>query len=528
MRNVGKNVFGTFLSLLKVKHTHQFSDKYFNEHPHKYNLFGISKMLSDYGVRNAGTRIKNKERDLFNIETPFIAHFGSEFVVVCKIKQDKVHYFWNGKKIVLSVSSFIEAWSGVVLLAETSPDSIEPDYKAHKREEVFGSAQKTLLFAAIGLVLLFASINNALFRNIGLTLLSFLNLAGVYVGYLLVLKQMHVQSRYVDKICTLFSKSDCNNVLESDAAKFRGVFGWSEIGLGYFTANVLMIVFLPQFVSYMALINCCTLPYAFWSVWYQKTKARQWCPLCLMVQVLLWGIFAVDLFFGLIQIPSFERDVLFEITLIVCIYVVCILFFNLLIPKLGKGKQLSELNREINSLKADENVFISLWKQQPKYEVSKADSQILFGNPEALLCISILTNPFCNPCAKMHKRVEQFLKETDNKVCIQYLFSSFGPDLDFAGKYLIAARLEKEQSEFERIIADWFEKGPPMREAFFAGLQLDVTNPAVEAEFQKHEAWKAKTQLQATPTILVNGRQLPGNYKIEDLRYFTGLEINVD
>jgi len=95
--------------------------------------------------------------------------------------------------------------------------------------------------------------------------------------------------------------------------------------------------------------------------------------------------------------------------------------------------------------------------------------------------------------------------------------------LDFANKYLIAAYLQKEQSEFERIIADWFERGKPMREAFFNNLQLDRSLPAIEAEFQKHEAWKEKTQLRATPTIIVNGYKLPDNYKIEDLRYFTGI-----
>jgi len=48
-----------------------------------------------------------------------------------------------------------------------------------------------------------------------------------------------------------------------------------------------------------------------------------------------------------------------------------------------------------------------------------------------------------------------------------------------------------------------------------------MTNPAIETEFQKHEAWKEKTQLRATPTISVAGYQLPNHYKIEDLRYFT-------
>jgi hypothetical protein len=48
----------------------------------------------------------------------------------------------------------------------------------------------------------------------------------------------------------------------------------------------------------------------------------------------------------------------------------------------------------------------------------------------------------------------------------------------------------------------------------------------VENEFQKYEAWKENTKLRATPTLLVNGYQLPVNYKIEDLKYFA--EFNID
>jgi len=97
--------------------------------------------------------------------------------------------------------------------------------------------------------------------------------------------------------------------------------------------------------------------------------------------------------------------------------------------------------------------------------------------------------------------------------------------LDFANKYLIAACLGKDKATFRKIIADWFERGKPLKEEFFKDLQLDINNPEVEAEFQKHEAWKAKTQLRATPTILVHGYKLPDNYKIEDLRYFTNSVI---
>ena len=55
-----RNIFVTLLDLLGVRHTESFSDKYFNEHPHKFNLYGLSKMLSDYKVRNAATQIEDK------------------------------------------------------------------------------------------------------------------------------------------------------------------------------------------------------------------------------------------------------------------------------------------------------------------------------------------------------------------------------------------------------------------------------------------------------------------------------------
>jgi len=38
----------------------------------KYNLYGLSKMLSDYGVENTAMKIEDKEDVLFNIELPFI------------------------------------------------------------------------------------------------------------------------------------------------------------------------------------------------------------------------------------------------------------------------------------------------------------------------------------------------------------------------------------------------------------------------------------------------------------------------
>ena len=142
----------------------------------------------------------------------------------------------------------------------------------------------------------------------------------------------------------------------------------------------------------------------------------------------------------------------------VCIYAIPIFALNLLLPKLSEGNQVGRLRQEINSIKANDEVFKSLLLQQPFYEVSTSDSQILFGNPDAMLKITILTNPFCNPCSKMHKRVDKLLKETNENVCIQYLFSAFNEDLEYANRYFNAIYLDKGKEAAWQLYSDWFKR----------------------------------------------------------------------
>ena len=163
MKSKGKqNPFVTLLDLLNVKHTQDFSNRYFNEHPHKYNLFGLSKMLSDYGVENVATRIADKEKNISEIEIPFIAHFGGDFAVVHKTDANHVSFIWRGNNHVLPVSEFAEAWSGVVLLAESSEKSIEPNYNEHRKTERVNFLKKAALFSASCFILLWAYIHQSL------------------------------------------------------------------------------------------------------------------------------------------------------------------------------------------------------------------------------------------------------------------------------------------------------------------------------------------------------------------------------
>ena len=131
------NIFTAYLKLLKVKHTKSFSRKYFNEHPNKYDLYGLSSMLTDYGIDNEGLRLDNKQENLPLLDAPFIAYSGNDFVVVSKNTPQKIDYIWRNKTISVTVDEFLKIWSGVVLLAEANVNSGEPDYWLHRKKELF-------------------------------------------------------------------------------------------------------------------------------------------------------------------------------------------------------------------------------------------------------------------------------------------------------------------------------------------------------------------------------------------------------
>ena len=513
------NIFISLLELLRVRHTHLFSNQFFNEHPHKYNLFGLSSMLSEYGVENAGLKLIDKN-NIRLIETPFIAHINDDFVIIEKILEDEIQFTQRDKSIKIPIEEFNKIWTGIVLIAERNKDSIEPEYNKHFKIQILKYLQKISILLILFFLLFISFIQNKSYFDVGLILLLLINSIGVYIGYLLVLKQLNIQSTYSDRLCSLFKHSDCNNILESNAAKLFGVFSWSEIGLSYFVTNIFVICLLPSYIPYLALINVFCLPYSFWSIWYQKFKARQWCPLSLIVIILLWGLFVINLSFRFLLVSTLSMS---ELSITGLSYLLFILCTNLVLSILMKSLQVENINYEINNIKADEDVFKSLLKKQPYYVVTRETSSILLGNLNSKFLITIFTNPHCNPCARMHKRVNDLLNKNEN-LCVQYIFSSFHKELDISNQFLIGVYRQKND-EFKTIYNEWFEKGKYDKETIFQKHPVKIEEPNIANEFARHEQWKEKSGLRATPTILVNGYKLPENFKIEDLHFFSDIEI---
>lgn len=280
------DVFNDFLDALQVKHTHDYSLKRFESMSFK-SLFGFTKLLGAYGIESEGLTISDKS-EITKLTAPFLAQMKGAFVIVRSISAEEITYESEGRMFTLPVTEFCKNWTGTVILAFPTPQAIEPDYPKNRFLEIADKVKYWLLAGCAAFIFLYLFISDRMYQSVPLTLLTALDLVGLFVSWLLVLKSLNIHSSAADSMCGVIEREGCSTVLSTDASKFFGLFGWSEVGLAYFSVSLGCLLAFPQYIHYLAAINLCCLPFSFWSVWYQKFRAKAWCTLCLTVQATLW------------------------------------------------------------------------------------------------------------------------------------------------------------------------------------------------------------------------------------------------
>lgn len=403
-----ENILTLILCLLDVKYTKRYTCQYYEIHPHKNDLLGLSNMLSHYGVESEGMKLEKDIEALQSIEGPFVAYVEQSFAVVVKVKDGIVSYCVDKIYNSISYDEFLKKWSGVVLVIEKSETSIEPNYNQNRKQDLFILAMKCVFSFSLLLILIICGIKDGFRLTISQGIFIVINLAGLYVCYLLLLKQMDVKSSSADKICSVFNQnSDCNITLKSVVSKLYGIISLSEIGFGYFFTNLTALIYFQHLYPCIVILNICALPFTIWSVWYQRYKLKQWCPLCLLVQLFLWLIFlnSISEWNKLFSKVNIE-----DLLLSGSLYGVIIILMNMFLKYYMDSKEKRALLYELNNIKADENIFIPLLKSQHRYFVD-SDFGLFIGNKTSERIITIITNPHCNPCASLHEQIDNLLNK---------------------------------------------------------------------------------------------------------------------
>lgn len=510
-----KNILEQYLDEIEVPYTRFFAEKLYNEHPHRHNMYGLKKMLDVYGVKTVGISVDSKEISMLNF--PCILHIHGDFAIGLDKSKDKITYKIQGKITETTHEIFQKAWTGYALVVVETTEAIEPELKKHKQEELISKVKLYSIPILLTLALIVGVVDNTINKELSFCYLLELSLsiAGILVCVMLMQKQLFNKSKYGDRLCSLFHHADCNSVLDGPKAKIYG-FSWSEIGLGYFIANTLFVGLNQSYFLYVSVINWIAMLFGVWSIYYQWKSVHSWCVLCISVQVIIWLLGVQSAWYYL----SGAEHLMFSFstaTFVGIMYVVSMLAVHNYTANYSDQNDRIYAIQRYKAIKADPTVANALIKKQVHYETSLDNSKILFGNRDAQILISILSNPHCNPCARMHERVDRLLETYGDEICVQYIFSSFNERLDDSCRYLISCyNPNKPQKSMEKF-SKWFSSEKNDYEPIIAKYSANIHNDEVEAEWNKHKEWRKNTKLATTPTILVNGYKLPEEYEIEDL-----------
>lgn len=523
-----------FFKLLKIDSTLTGIDKELQLHPNYPSLLSIQDTLSKYKINNVAYKIENTV--LSSIPTPFISYLrtnGGNFIIVNKIENSSVTYSLNNEIKLATLEDFCNRWKNVILIAETTEKSNEPNFQQNNKKERWQRIKiPCLLFLSAALIVL-----KALFQphfNAAITtyffVFSIFSIFGLFVSILLLWYEVDKANLALQKICTGFKNVNCNSVLNSKQAKLFGIISWSEVGFLYFASSYLLLCFQgSQALPLLTIFSIIVFPYTLFSIYYQWRVVKQWCVLCLWIQLILFSQFVTTIIYYSNNSSSLFNQV--NLSIIVSFLMVgtfsLIWFFvkPLLIYKQQSKLKLQELNR----LKYNPEVFFGLLKKQKNIGDSAKELGILVGDVSAKNTIVKVCNPYCGPCAKAHKSIDNLLLQVKN-LKVQIIFTATNQKGDRKTnpvKHLLAIDSLSNKANTHKALDDWYLAKNKSYETFAEKYHL---NGELENQVNKIELmdkWCNEVNITFTPTIFFNGYQLPEAYSIEDLQYFIE-ELNQD
>ncbi|ASU32968.1 vitamin K epoxide reductase family protein [Mucilaginibacter xinganensis] len=491
------------------------------KHPDYPSLLAISDVLSALNIENSAYRVAND--NLEAVPTPFIAHTNinnGDFLLVEKNNGNSVTVSsekWNRHK--LSIEEFKKIFQGVVLTAEAA----EGQTSAASVAATLAAIKIPVILAGSLFILAAALFLNGYFTNLGwqAALLSVFKTAGVITSVLLLVQSIDSNNPLIQKLCQGGSKTDCKAILSSKAAKVFEWLTWSEVGFFYFTGTWLLILFgggSATIWAALAVLNVVSLPYTFYSIYYQARVAKQWCVLCCTVQALLWLEF-IPLATLYKSLDFSAIDAKGAATVLMCMLAPIILWM-VLKPMLLKLQQLQPLKQQLRKFKYNTDLFTNTLTAQPRYAQPDDSWSIVLGNVEANSIITMVSNPYCPPCATMHKALDELLEQNGN-VQARIVFTANNTDEDIktpVSRHLMALNELPDKSIVKNALHDWYEqKQKDYKE--WAKVYPVQLNEANFYKLDKQNDWCKIAEVTSTPTMLLNGYRLPDVYRLPDLKY---------
>jgi protein-disulfide isomerase/uncharacterized membrane protein len=519
--NVVSVVF-RLLSCYNVKTTLSLVNEYLKPHTDYPSLKSVCDYFEDISVANYPLRID--EHDFFNISDPFIAHMNigsGKIYLVYKTDNNTVIYSDSLKsRKSMKTNDFLAKWSKTVIIIDPDSDSGESDYKARKSEEIVNKSIVPFYISLFCLIFIYGIFSSSVSTGekypVPFLLLVAANLAGLFFSILLFMHEFEFRTGFADKLCHISTHTDCDAVTKSRLSKIYANISWADAGVSYFLSVLIIMLLLPasSSIRILSILSVLSLPYPVFSILYQWLKIKKWCPLCLSVQATLLAQFAiltVNLKFKDISSFSFLPALIIMAAVFGTVYIIKIFYLS--------EKEKEFIQFELQKLKRNPSVFRSQINSGKQNNISHLTQQLLFGNLEAEVTITVFLSYNCSACSKKFAEIRKILK-SNKKMKVQLIFA---PAKDEDGLNLTKFILQNYKAGRTEIVLSllekWYDTDIKSRSNLFKNLESGIDESEFNDFLKSNEKLFRENNITGVPTLFINGFSFPGTYKLNDLKY---------
>lgn len=519
------NTTKKLLTLIGVKYTKKYLTDNILSHPDYPSLLSITDTLQKYHIETLAVKIDIQK--LKEMPMPCIVQLNEKqpmfFVLNC-VSSEEVSYYNNESKLVKqTIEEFSKQWTGVCLLVEKTELSKEKNIEKKIATLRFQKALKVI----IGIMLLswigFSFINSSIFNNFTPSVYaiaySVLKAIGLTVGVFLLWFEVDQYNPTLQSFCTggIGSKINCNAVLNSKYAKlFNGTISLSLLVFSYFFATLTFLIinnFSLSSLSVLGWLSFICLPIIIASIYYQAFVIKQWCKFCIAIQ----GVLVLEI--GISFFSRFYKNpIIFEsLPLLLALFLLPILGWPLLKSLIKQEKELNIYKRGLKKIKQNPSVLEALLTKSRKIETPKEGLGISFYNSTAKYNVIKVCNPYCGPCAKAHPILEELVNT--GKINLQILFTASADEKDTRAKPVrhFLAIDEENKSKTKQALDDWYLADKKDYEVFVKKYPVNNKLKQQNKKIEAMRSWCDTENITHTPTIFINGYELPKEYRVEDL-----------
>jgi len=200
----------------------------------------------------------------------------------------------------------------------------------------------------------------------------------------------------------------------------------------------------------------------------------------------------------------------------------CFIFFIVItiVPILKSARDSKTFEKKLLAIKSDFGVFDYFLTKSAPVGQAYDNLGIILGNPSGKNEIIKVCNPYCGPCSALHPKLEHLMNNNpDLKVRVIFTASSEVDDIKRRPVTLFLALQQEYGDSFtHKALNTWYGMPKKNYESFASNYK--VSNAVLHEQNLKIIAmrqWCDSMKIRATPTLFVNGFELPAEYGADDL-----------